>query len=82
MIGRHWLNSRDGIAQLLFSKEMKDGQPLGIGLSMWRTNLGAGSWEQGLDSNIGVENGQDGYNYYRRAESYLNDDLTYDWSRC
>ena len=82
VIGRHWLNSRDGIAQLLFSKEMKDGQPLGIGLSMWRTNLGAGSWEQGLDSNIGVENGQDGYNYYRRAESYLKDDLTYDWSRC
>lgn len=82
VIGRHWTNSRDGIAELLFSRELKDGQPTGIGLSMWRTNLGAGSWEQGLASNIGVDNGQDGYNYYRRAESYLNDDLTYDWSRC
>lgn len=82
VIGRHWTNSRDGIAELLFSREMKEGQPAGIGLSMWRSNLGAGSWEQGLDSNIGVENGKDGYNYYRRAESYLNDDLTYDWTRC
>lgn len=83
VIGRHWTNSRDGIAELLFSKELgADGQPAGIGLSMWRSNLGGGSWEQGLASNIGVDGSSDGYNYYRRAESYLNDDLTYDWSRC
>lgn len=82
VIGRHWTNSRNAIAELLFSQELKDGQPAGIGLSMWRSNLGAGSWEQGLASNIGVDGTQDGYNYYRRAESYLNDDLSYDWTRC
>jgi len=82
VIGKYWTGSRDGIAELLFSREVADGQPKGIGLSMWRSNLGGGSAEQGLDSNIGVENGQNGYNYYRRGESYLNDDLSYDWSRC
>ena len=82
VIGKYWTGSRDGIAELLFSREVEGNQPKGIGLSMWRSNLGGGSAEQGLDSNIGVENGANGYNYYRRGESYLNDDLSYDWSRC
>ena len=82
VIGKYWTGSRDGIAELLFSREVDGNQPKGIGLSMWRSNLGGGSAEQGLDSNIGVENGANGYNYYRRGESYLNDDLSYDWSRC
>ena len=82
VIGKYWTSKRDGIAELLFSREVSNGQPKGIGLSMWRSNLGGGSAEQGLASNIGVENGADGYNYYRRGESYLNDDLSHDWSRC
>ena len=82
VIGKYWTGSRAGIAELLFSREVVNGQPKGIGLSMWRSNLGAGSAEQGLASQIGVEDGRDGYNYYRRAESYLNDDLSYDWTRC
>ena len=82
VIGKYWTGSRDGIAELLFSREVEGNQPKGIGLSMWRSNLGSGSAEQGLDSNIGVENGANGYNYYRRAESYLNNDLSYDWTRC
>ena len=82
VIGKYWTGSRAGIAELLFSREVVNGQPKGIGLSMWRSNMGGGSWEQGIDSNIGVDNGANGYNYYRRGESYLNDDLTYDWTRC
>ncbi len=82
VIGKYWTGSRDGIAQLLFSREVEGNQPKGIGLSMWRSNLGGGSAEQGIASNIGVENGADSYNYYRRGESYLNDDLSYDWTRC
>lgn len=81
-IGKYWTNKRDRISELLFSKEIDNGQPKGIGLSMWRSNLGAGSAEQGLNSKIGVDNGKDAYEYYRRAESYLNNDLSYDWTRC
>lgn len=41
---------------------------------MWRMNLGGGSAEQGEAS--GIEDKS------RRAESYLTDDLTLDWTRC
>ena len=58
----------------LFSKKMdKDGNPEGIGLSCWRVNLGAGSAEQGTDSNIqdAIQTAdermyQDKAEYYRR----------------
>ena len=82
VIGQYWTGSRDGIAELLFSREVAGGSAKGIGLSMWRSNLGGGSAAQGTSSNIGVDNGANSYNYYRRAESYLNDDLSYDWTRC
>src|SRR5690554_6784035 len=45
-IGKYWTGSRDRLSELLFSHEITDGQPKGIGLSMWRVNLGAGSAEQ------------------------------------
>ncbi len=54
---------REAIANLLFSKEMENGKPNGIGLSMWRFNLGAGSAEQGAASGIKDE--------WRRAESFI-----------
>lgn len=65
---------KNAIADLLFSNE-KDasGNPLGIGLSMWRFNVGAGSAEQGNQSGIGDE--------WRRAESFLNADGTYNWDK-
>lgn len=65
---------RNAIADLLFSKE-KDasGNPLGIGLSIWRFNVGAGSAEQGTASGIGDE--------WRRAESFRNADGTYNWDK-
>lgn len=73
-VGKYWTNSRERITELLFSSEITDGQPKGIGLSQWRVNLGGGSAEQGDDS--GIEDKS------RRAESYLTDDLSYDWNKC
>lgn len=71
-IGKYWLSDRGTIADWLFSQKITDGQPEGIGLSMWRVNLGAGTYEQGDASRIDSNN---------RAESYLSGD-TYDWSKC
>ena len=73
-VGKYWTNSREEISELLFSSEIADGQPKGIGLSFWRVNMGGGSMEQGDDS--GIEEPS------RRAESYLNTDGTYNWSKC
>ncbi len=58
-----WLFSTDNDAQ---------GKPKGIGLSIWRFNLGAGSAEQGDSSQI---------KYLTRTECVLRPDGTYDWSR-
>jgi hypothetical protein len=65
---------RRGIAERLFSIEADgEGRPRGIGLSIWRFNIGAGSAEQGEASGIGSP--------WRRADGFLRADLTYDWSR-
>ncbi|RED97014.1 glycoside hydrolase [Marinoscillum furvescens] len=73
-IGDQWpVDKRKAIADLLFSTENKsDGSPIGIGLSAWRFNIGAGSTEQGDDSQIDDE--------WRRAPGFLQADGTYDWS--
>ncbi|APA00119.1 glycoside hydrolase [Flavobacterium commune] len=75
MVGKNWpLEKRNGIADLLFSKEVdKDGNPKGIGLSIWRFYLGAGSAEQGLNSGIADE--------WRRSECFQNPDGSYDWTK-
>ena len=66
--------SRNAIADLLFSQDTSsNGQPKGIGLSLWRFNIGAGSTEKGVDSGIKDE--------WRRAESFLNEDGTYQWDK-
>ncbi len=73
-VGKHWdINQKESITKLLFSKEIKDGNPQGIGLSMWRLNLGAGTAEQGDQS--GIEDKS------RRTECFLNSDGTYDWTK-
>ncbi|TRW25911.1 xylanase [Flavobacterium zepuense] len=65
---------KNGIADLLFSQQNDaEGNPQGIGLSIWRFNVGAGSAEQGAASGIGDE--------WRRAESFLQPNGTYDWNR-
>jgi O-glycosyl hydrolase len=74
-VGKNWpLEKRERIADLLFTRETDDdGNPQGIGLSIWRFYLSAGTAEQGDDSDIG--------NPWRRGECFLNADGTYDWSK-
>lgn len=61
------------IADWLFSTEVDEtGKPKGIGLSLWRFNVGAGSVEQGDSSKI---------NFGTRTECFLTPNGTYDWSK-
>ena len=70
-----WENEKEQekIADWLFSTENDaQGQPKGIGLSVWRFNLGAGSAEQGEASQIKPGT---------RTECFLTKDGTYDWTK-
>lgn len=74
-IGTYWANEeKESMAKLLFSGDITDGQPKGIGLSGWRFNLGGGTAQQGAAS--GIEDAA------RRAESFMNPiDGTLDWTK-
>lgn len=75
-VGKYWSESaKNTIAKYLFSRNLKaDGSPEGIGLSMWRVNLGAGTAEQGDAS--GIED------FSRRAECFMDAAGTnYDWTK-
>ena len=71
------------VADWLFNQGPdNNGQPTGIGLSLWRVNLGAGSFEQGVASKLvsyrpGITQLEDGggfvWPFTRRSESYLAD---------
>ena len=77
-VGKNWpLEKRVHMADLLFSREMDSlGNPKGIGLSLWRFNLTAGTAEQGDASEIGSQ-----ANPWRRGECFLEADGSYDWDR-
>ncbi|MHB8055419.1 MAG: glycoside hydrolase [Candidatus Aminicenantales bacterium] len=74
-IGKYWpLEEREAIADLLFGQSFdSEGNPKGIGLSLWRFNIGAGSAEQGEASGIS--------NAWRRTECFLDKNGKYDWTR-
>jgi O-glycosyl hydrolase len=74
-VGKNWpLEKRQRIAELLFSQEVdSQGNPKGIGLSIWRFYISAGTAEQGEDSDIG--------NPWRRGECFQNSDGSYDWTK-
>ncbi|CAC9973121.1 glycoside hydrolase [Flavobacterium panici] len=74
-IGKNWpSDKRNKIADLLFSKDFDaDGNPKGIGLSLWRFNLGAGSSEQGDASDINDE--------WRRTECFTTDGVNYNMNK-
>ncbi|MFD3002018.1 glycoside hydrolase [Pontibacter toksunensis] len=73
-VGKWPHEKRNAIANLLFSMDTaSNGQPDGIGLSLWRFNVGAGSAQQREQSGIRDE--------WRRAESFLGEDGSYDWQR-
>ncbi|WP_207513664.1 glycoside hydrolase [Longitalea luteola] len=68
------VQKKNQIADLLFSTDtLQDGSPKGIGLTLWRFNIGGGSFEQGTSSNIADE--------WRREECFLNADGSYDWTK-
>ncbi|HET7732780.1 MAG TPA: glycoside hydrolase, partial [Paludibacter sp.] len=67
-------NKQAQMADWLFSTENdSQGKPKGIGLSLWRFNIGAGSAEQGDSSQIGSE--------WTRSECFLLPNETYNWSK-
>lgn len=74
-VGKWPEEARAQMADWLFSLDtLPDGSPKGIGLSMWRVNLGAGSAEQGDVSGIkdpwrraGEISGQDGQLWFLSA---------------
>jgi hypothetical protein len=74
-VGANWPDEKKNkMADLLFSTENDgDGNPKGIGLSIWRFNIGAGSTEQGTQSNINDR--------WRRTECFLSEGQQYDWEK-
>ncbi|MEQ8582609.1 MAG: glycoside hydrolase [Marinoscillum sp.] len=73
-LGENWpIEDREMIAELFFSKEFdSSGKPKGIGLSMWRVNVGAGS--------ANMENsGFQASGWFRETECALQPDGSYDW---
>lgn len=74
-VGKNWPEQkRKKIAKLLFSQEFdKQGNPEGIGLSIWRFYIGAGTTEQKDSSHI--------ENEWRRSESFLDPKGNYDWTK-
>lgn len=73
-VGNWPTEKKEAIADLLFSLDLDENEkPMGIGLSLWRFNIGAGSAEQGSLSGINDE--------WRRAESFLESDGTYNWEK-
>ncbi|NID12917.1 glycoside hydrolase [Fibrivirga algicola] len=68
------LANRERVADWLFSMDTdKAGNPKGIGLSLWRFNIGAGSTEQGDSSGIRSP--------WRRSECFQRPDGSYDWTK-
>lgn len=74
-VGKYWNNhEKEKAAKWLFSTQNDDsGNPEGIGLSIWRVNIGAGTIEQGEKSRI--------KDITRRAECFINQQGEYDWSK-
>ena len=75
-IGQYWSSSRLQIANWLFSQKISGGKPQGIGLSMWRVNLGAGTADAPGGGGIDSDNANN------RAEAFLATGGNYDWTKC
>ena len=75
-VGKYWpLKEKEKAAEYLFSKEFDDnGIPKGIGLSIWRFNVGGGTIEQGDSSNLNTD-------ITRRAECFIDEKARYNWDK-
>ena len=74
-IGKYWPDEKkERLAELLFSQQFdKSGNPLGIGLSAWRFNIGGGTSEQGDSSGI--------TDPVKRVECFLSPEGIYNWNK-
>ena len=74
-IGKYWAApKKERLAELLFSKKFDTaGNPVGIGLSGFRFNVGGGTAEQGDSSGIS--------NPVKRVESFLSPNGKYNWDK-
>jgi O-glycosyl hydrolase len=81
VVGKSWsLVEKEKIAKLLFSSDTTaQGNPVGIGLSRWRFNLGAGSAEQGTASLI--TNPEHRTECFMTSFDPLTKVATYDWTK-
>jgi O-glycosyl hydrolase len=67
--------TKNQVAKLLFSTETDgQGNPQGIGLSLWRTIIGDGAADQ-------INSGFSASNWFRETECYLDADGNYDWTK-
>lgn len=74
-IGENWpLEKREKIADLLFSSGYDEwGSPKGIGLSLWRFNIGSGSHEAGEKSGVSSS--------WRRTECFWDNERNWNWDK-
>ncbi|MFC2127128.1 glycoside hydrolase [Bacteroidota bacterium] len=67
--------SKSEVAKLFFSTEVDEqGNPKGIGLSLWRTIIGDGAADQ-VNSGFSVSN------WFRETECYLDANGNYNWNK-
>jgi O-glycosyl hydrolase len=75
IVGRYWNDTQKSIiSQRLFSQEFDAlGNPRGIGLSIWRVNLGGGTRNLGTASGLSDST--------RWTDCFLKSDGSYDWTK-
>ncbi|QCW99530.1 hypothetical protein FGM00_05180 [Aggregatimonas sangjinii] len=74
-VGKWPNSSKEPIAKLLFSSETDgEGNPEGIGLSLWRTIIGDGAADQ-------VESGFTPNSWFRETECFLDEEGVYDYTK-
>ncbi|SDG70837.1 glycoside hydrolase [Winogradskyella thalassocola] len=74
-VGQWSSTAKDDIAKLLFSSDTDgQGNPEGIGLSLWRTVIGDGAADQ-------VNSGFASSSWFRETECYLNANGDYDFTK-
>lgn len=75
-IGKYWpVEKRNQLADWLFSKEVDaDGNPQGMGLSLWRVNVGAGSYDHRDYAKEVTES-------WNQTECFLSPDGSYDFKK-
>lgn len=75
-VGKYWsLHEKEKAAKYLFSSALDaQGNPEGIGLTIWRFNVGGGTMEQGDASDLKTD-------ITRRAECFMDAKGKYDWNK-